>query len=178
MRTIDPARTTLMIIDLQERLVPAIAGHEAVIGNVRRLIEAADLFGIPVVATEQYSKGLGHTIEALSVDRSNVLEKTEFDASRNPGFPRLLRGERPDLVIVGCEAHVCVLQTAFGCLDGKRKIHVVADAIGSRTRDNRDAAVERMQRHGADMVTTEMVIFEWLGGKEHPRFKEATALVR
>jgi len=178
MRTIDPARTTLVVIDLQDRLVPAIEGHERIVANVRRLIEAARLFGVPVVATEQYPKGLGRTIEALAVERADVLEKTEFDASRNSGFGRLVPGERPDLVVVGCEAHVCVLQTVFGCLDGKRKVHVVADAIGSRAADDKRVAIERMLRHGADVVTSEMVVFEWLGGKDHPKFKEATALIR
>ena len=136
------------------------------------------MLGVPAVATEQYPKGLGRTIEPLAIDRADVLEKTEFDASRNAGFFRLLPGERPDVVIVGCEAHVCVLQTALGCLDGKRKVYVVADAIGSRAPDNKAAGIDRMRRHGAEIVTTEMVIFEWLGSKDNPHFKEVTALIR
>ncbi len=178
MRTIDPARSTLLMIDLQERLVPAIDGHEGVVANTRRLLDAAAMLGIPAVASEQYPKGLGPTIEALAIDRADVLEKSEFDVSRNPGFPRLLPGERPDLVIVGCEAHVCVLQTALGCLDGKRKVFVVADATGSRAATNKEAGIDRMRRHGAEIVTTEMVIFEWLGSKENPHFKAVTALIR
>ena len=178
MRTIDPVRSTLLMIDMQERLVPAIHGHEAVVANCRRLLDAAALLGVPAVATEQYPRGLGATIEPLTIDRANVLEKTEFDASRNAGFFRLLPGERPDLVVVGCEAHVCVLQTALGCLDGKRKVHVVADATGSRVAENKAAGIDRLRRHGAEIVTTEMVIFEWLGSKDNPRFREVTALIR
>ena len=178
MRTIDPARSTLLIIDMQQRLVPAIDGHETVVANCRRLLDAGRMLGVPAVATEQYPRGLGPTIGPLRIEPANVLDKTEFDATRNPGFFRLLPGERPDLILVGCEAHVCVLQTALGCLDGKRKIHVVADAIGSRASDNKAAGIDRMRLHGAEIVTTEMVIFEWLGGKDNPRFKEVTALIR
>jgi nicotinamidase-related amidase len=106
------------------------------------------------------------------------MEKTEFDATRNPAFARHVRGERPDLVVAGCEAHVCVLQTVLGLLDGKRRVHVVADAIGSRAPDNKKAAIERMARHGAEIVTTEMVVFEWLQSSDHPHFRETVALIK
>lgn len=178
MRTIDPARSTLLMIDLQERLVPAIDGSAALLANAGRLIEAARLFGVPVVVSEQYPKGLGHTVGDLPIGDAAIVEKTEFDACRNPGFSRHLPGERPDVVVTGCEAHVCMLQTTLGLLDGKRKVYVVADAIGSRMPANKEAGIERMRQHGAEIVTTEMVIFEWLGGKEHPRFREVTALIR
>ncbi len=178
MRTIDPARSTLLMIDMQQRLVPAIDDREALVATIRRLLDAARLLGVPAVATEQYRKGLGPTIEELAIDRADVLEKTEFDAGRNPGFARLLPGERPDLVLVGCEAHVCVLQTALGLLDGKRKVYVVADGTGSRAPENKAAGLDRMRRHGAEIVTSEMVLFEWLGGKENPHFKDVAALVR
>lgn len=178
MRTIDPARSTLLVIDLQERLMPAIHDRERVIANSTRLLEAAGLLGVPVVATEQYPKGLGHTVDAVPLDGAEVMEKTEFDATRNTGFSRHMRGERPDLVVAGCEAHVCVLQTVLGLLDGKRRVHVVADAVGSRTEANRAAAIERMARHGAEIVTTEMVVFEWLQSADHPRFRETVALIK
>lgn len=178
MRTIDPARSILLMIDMQQRLVPAIDGQEALVATVRRLLDAARLFGVPAVATEQYPKGLGPTLDALAVERGDVLEKTEFDATRNAGFARLLPPERPDVVLAGCEAHVCVLQTALGCLDGKRKVYVVADGTGSRTPENKAAGIERMRRHGAEIVTAEMVLFEWLGGKDSPHFREAMRLIR
>lgn len=178
MRTIDPARTSLLVIDEQERLMPAIHEGERVLSATRRLAEVARLIGIPVLATEQYPKGLGHTLEAAGIAGADVLEKREFDAVRNPGFAGLLSGERPDFVVVGCEAHVCVLQTVFGLLDGKRRVHVVADAIGSRNDADRLAAIERMARHGADIVTGEMVTFEWLQSSEHPRFRQVSALIK
>lgn len=178
MRTIDPTRSTLVLIDMQERLVPALDGLDAIVFNARQLIEACDLIGVPVIATEQYPAGLGRTIEALAASGRPVLEKTEFDAGLNPGFAGMLPGERPDVVIAGCEAHVCVLQTAFGLLDGKRKVHVVADAIGSRMASDKAAALERMARNGADIVTTEMVIFEWLQSARHPCFRDASAMIK
>lgn len=178
MRTIDPNRSSLLLIDLQERLVPALFDREGVVFNTRQLVEAAGLIGIPALATEQYPQGLGPTVASLRDDSRPVLEKTEFDASRNPGFAAMLPGERPDVVIAGCEAHVCVLQTALGLLDGKRRVHVVADAIGSRSADDRRAAIDRMQRHGADIVTTEMVLFEWLRSARHPHFRAVSAMVK
>lgn len=178
MRTIDPARSTLLLVDLQERLVPAMDAAEAMVANAARLIAAAREVGVPLVVTEQYPKGLGRTVEALRTSCGDVLEKLEFDASRNAGFARLMPPERPDFVIAGCEAHVCVLQTALGLLDGKRKVYVVADAVGSRAAANKQAALERMQRHGIEVVTTEMVLFEWLQSAGHPRFRAITALIK
>jgi nicotinamidase-related amidase len=82
------------------------------------------------------------------------------------------------VVVAGCEAHVCVLQTVLGLIDSGRRVFVVQDAIGSRRAENKEAAVRRMERHGAEIVTTEMVVFEWLGSAEHPRFREAVALIK
>jgi nicotinamidase-related amidase len=101
-----------------------------------------------------------------------------FDASRAEGFAALLAPGRDDGVVTGCEAHVCVLQTVLGLLDRGLRVQVVADAIGSRREQNRDAALARMARHGAQIVTTEMVVFEWLEDATHPRFREAVALIK
>lgn len=178
MRTIDPARSALLVVDIQERLMPAIHDRETVVANSARLLKAAELLGVPAIATEQYPKGLGHTVDAVPLNGAEIVEKTEFDVTRNANFARHLPGERPDLVVVGCEAHVCVLQTVLGLLDGKRRVHVVADAIGSRVEANKRAAIERMARHGAEIVTTEMVVFEWLQSADHPRFRETVALIK
>ncbi|MGZ8367401.1 MAG: isochorismatase family protein, partial [Rhodoplanes sp.] len=86
--------------------------------------------------------------------------------------------DRPEVIVTGCEAHVCVLQTALGLLDAGRRVYVVRDAIGSRRAESKEAAIRRMERHGADIVTTEMVVFEWLETAEHPRFRAAAALIR
>lgn len=178
MKTIDANRSTLLVVDFQQKLMPTINGGEVAVANARRLLDGAALIGVPAVFTEQYPKGLGATVEELAAPDMAVLEKTHFDASRAPGFYDALPADRVDMVVAGCEAHVCVLQTVLGLLDAGRKVFVVADAIGSRDPANRQAAIARMERHGAEMVTTEMVLFEWLVSSEHPRFGEVMALIR
>lgn len=178
MKTMDAAKSTLLVIDFQKRLMPAIHEGDDAIGNAGRLIEAARLLGVPALFTEQYPKGLGATVDALAQPGAMVVEKLEFSAGRAAGFSGRLPKDRPDMVVAGCEAHVCVLQTVLDLLDAGHKVFVVADATSSRKPSNRDAAIARMERHGAEIVTTEMVVFEWLGTAAHPRFKETTALIR
>ena len=168
----------LLLIDLQGRLMPAIAGGEALVENAGRLARAARLLDVPVLATEQNPAGLGHTVEALAPLPSATLTKTFFDATREAAFGGFLPDDRPVVVVAGCETHVCVLQTVLGLLDRGRSVALVRDAVGSRREANRDAALERAKAHGAELVTTEMVIFEWLGTSDHPGFREALNLVR
>ncbi len=178
MKTIDRTTAALLVIDLQARLMPVIHEGEAVVANARRLTQAAALLDVPVAATEQNPKGLGRTVAGLLPDGLAVLEKMTFDSCGAPAFLGSLPQARPDLVVAGCEAHVCVLQTVLGLLDAGRRVFVVQDAIGSRRAENRAAAIRRMERHGAELVTTEMVLFEWLGSAEHPRFRAAMALIK
>ncbi|MFC3227054.1 isochorismatase family protein [Marinibaculum pumilum] len=177
MPTIDPAASLLLVIDFQGRLMPAIHDGATAVANARRLLDAAALFGVPTLFTEQNAKGLGGTVEELAPPPDLVVHKMSFDACRTPGLLERLPPER-HLVVAGCEAHVCVLQTVLGLLDHGRRVHVVADAVGSRTAENRAAGLKRMARQGAETVTTEMVVFEWLQTAEHPRFKEAINLIR
>ena len=174
MRTMDPRTSTLLVVDLQVRLMPAIDQGPAVTANVRRLIAAAALLNVPVLFTEENAKGLGPTVPDLSPDPAAIAHKMTFDAVRMPGFLSMLAGDR-SVVVAGCEAHVCVLQTVLGLLDAGRRVFVVRDALGSRRAESKETAINRMDRHGAEIVTTEMVIFEWLGTAEHPRFREAVA---
>ena len=106
-----------------------------------------------------------------------VAHKMTFDAVRSPGFLDRLPAERA-IVVAGCEAHVCVLQTVLGLLAHGRQVFVVRDALGSRRTESKETAVRRMERHGAEIVTTEMVAFEWLTTCEHPRFREVAALIK
>jgi nicotinamidase-related amidase len=177
MPTIDPRNTMLVVIDLQTKLMPAIDGGAAVIANTRRLLGAAALLGAPALFTEQNPKGLGPTVDELAPDPSIVVQKMTFDACRSPEFLLRLSADRA-LILAGCEAHVCVLQTALGLIDRGRRIFVARDAIGSRRPESKETAIARMARHGVEIVTTEMVVFEWLGTAEHPRFREAAALIR
>lgn len=177
MLTMDREKSLLLIIDFQARLMPAIEDGEVVMLNAQRLVEAARLFGVPRLFTEQNPKGLGVTVERLAVGTDEVVHKQHFDVCREPGFLDRIPADG-DIIVTGCEAHVCVLQTVLGLLDAKRKIYVVGDAIGSRRVENRDAAIRRTAHHGAEIVTTEMVLFEWLGSAGHPRFRQAVALIK
>lgn len=170
--------SVLLLVDLQARLMPAIADHEAVVGNALRLARAAQLLGIPVLGTEQNPEGLGPNVGAIRELCARTLSKQFFDATRERAWAGFLPPGRPDIVVAGCEAHVCVLQTVMGLRRAGAPVRLVRDAIGSRTPANRDAAVHRAQLHGAEPVTTEMVIFEWLGTAEHARFREALRLVK
>ncbi|MHA6795762.1 isochorismatase family protein [Pseudonocardia bannensis] len=175
---VSAARSVVLLIDLQQRLMPAIAGADAVVANAVRLAEGAGLLDVPVAATEQNPDGLGPTVDDVAGYPQLVLSKTAFGATAEPGFVTLLPPGRDEIVVAGCEAHVCVLQTVLGLLGAGRRVVLVADAIGSRDPANRVAAIERARAHGAEIVTTEMVLFEWLADSTHPRFREVQKLIR
>jgi len=170
------ARSLLLIIDVQEKLAPAIDGGAGMIATIQRLVTAADLLEIPVLATEQYPTGLGVTVAPLS--GRLTIEKTSFDATRAPGFLDALPADRPDILLAGCEAHVCVLQTAMGLRRAGRRTIVIADAVGSRKAADKAAALNRAAEDGVERVTAEMALFEWLQDCRHPRFREILALIR
>ena len=176
MRTMSPDTSVLLLVDYQAKLMPAIDHGAAAAANARRLLGAAHLLKVPTLITEQTAAKLGATVDDLASTQP-VLHKTTFDSCRAEGFAAILPPQ-PHVVVGGCEAHVCVLQTVLGLLDRGRYVYVVQDAVGSRTAENKEAALRRMERHGAEIVTTEMVVFEWLGSSEHPRFREALALVK
>jgi nicotinamidase-related amidase len=170
--------SVLLLIDFQQRLMPSIAGWEAVVANARRLAEAARLLAVPVLATEQNPAGLGGSVPEIAGLASRTLAKTYFDATRERDFEGFLPADRPEIVVAGCEAHVCVMQTVIGLLGRGRSVTLVSDAVGSRTHANRDAALARAKAHGAELATTEMVIFEWLETSDHPQFREVLRLVK
>jgi nicotinamidase-related amidase len=172
-------RTTsaLLLVDLQARLMPAIDGGGDVVANAGRLIAASAMLEVPLLLTEQNPRGLGPTLPALRPPAADVVEKMSFDACRAPGFFARLPN-RPRVVIAGCEAHVCVLQTALGLIEAGREVAVVRDAVGSRRAESKLTALQRLARHGAEIVTVEMVLFEWLESAAHPRFREVVALIK
>jgi nicotinamidase-related amidase len=169
------AGAVLLLVDFQQRLVPVIHDADAVVARAVRLAEAAQLLGVPVCATEQYPTGLGHTVAELVGYPQNVVAKTAFSGAADP---RLLPPTAREVVVAGVEAHVCVLQTVADLLGTDQRVVVVADAVGSRDPADRDAALERMRAHGAEIVTSEMVLFEWLRDSAHPRFREVQKLLR
>ena len=167
---LDPRRSVLLVTDIQEKLVPAIPGHDAVIERTGRLIDAANRLDIPVAASEQYPRGLGHTVEPLRerLDADARIEKNTFDALRAPEVGRRLRETgRDQVVLVGTEAHVCVLQPALGGM-----------GQGAGAAENRGLALARLRAGGAGVVSTEMVIFEWLERAGTDAFRDLVRLVR
>jgi len=172
------SRSILLLVDLQERLMPAIDDGQAVVGRAALLAEAADLLDVPVAATEQYPQGLGPTVPELAAFPQLVMPKTAFSAVAEPGFDMLLPPGRDEVVVAGAEAHVCVLQTVIALRERDVRVVLVADAVGSRRPSDRAAALERAREHGAEVVTTEMVLFEWMRDSHHPRFREVSKLLR
>ena len=172
---IDAARSLLVLVDIQARLVPAIADAEAMIANARRLKDAAGILGVPVLLTEQNPDALGTTVRELA--GGETIAKMEFDVTRREGFLAHVP-DGAEVILAGCEAHICVLQTAFGLMAAGHPVRIVRDAVGSRRTENREAALARLAAHGADIVTTEMVVFEWIGTAAHPRFREVVRLIK
>jgi nicotinamidase-related amidase len=171
-------RSVLLLTDLQQRLMPAIHDGDSVVSRAARLAEAALLLDVPVVATEQYPAGLGPTVEALAGYPRATMAKTAFSAAAEPGFHALLPAGTREIVIAGCEAHVCVLQTALDLLGSRHRVILVADATGSRDPADHRAAIDRARQHGAEVVTSEMVLFEWLRDARHPRFRQVQKLLK
>jgi nicotinamidase-related amidase len=180
---LDPAvvnvgRSVLLLIDLQQRLMPAMCDSENVVARTVRLAEAARLLDVPVYATEQYPAGLGPTVEALAAYPQKIVAKTAFSAVRDPLVSALLPESAGEIVIAGCEAHVCVLQTALDLVARNHRVLLAADAIGSRDPADRAVAIDRARQHGIEVVTSEMVLFEWLRDSRHPKFREVQRLLK
>lgn len=173
-----PEESTLLLIDAQTRLMPAIHDGETVVRRCVQLATAAHELGIHVIGTEENPDGLGPLVGEIAALCDTTLSKFHFSAPAEEGFLRRLPAGRDTLVVAGCEAHVCVLQTVIGLLESGHAVKWVADAVGSRHPHDRLAATERARKLGADVVTTEMVIFEWLGTSQHPKFKRLSQLIR
>lgn len=166
----------LALIDLQEKLVPHIEGHDEILANVRRLLALARLIDLPVLLTTQYAKGLGPTLpEVAEAAGVEPLDKVSFGCFADEGFCAAVNDRvSPDatLLLTGVETHICVLQTALGALNAGRTVHVLADATGSRTADNRSLGLDRMRQAGCVISSTEMAIYELLGDSRRPEFKQ------
>ena len=191
----------LVLVDYQAKLMPAILEAPLVLANALRLAQAAQLLQIPVMGTEQNPSRLGENAPELKALCQRTLAKMQFSgveeglgewlrppvkppAGNARSLPKHLQKpsntptERSTIVIAGCEAHVCLLQTALHLLEDEFDVWVVTDACSSRTERNRDAAFDRLAGAGVELVTTEMVLFEWLRSAEHPQFKALQALIK
>jgi nicotinamidase-related amidase len=201
---LDADESQLVLVDFQIRLMPAMLDAQAVLENAIRLARLAALLHVPAFATEQNPSGLGESVpelrQALNQAGARMLAKMQFSAVeeglgewlRPPpkpvqgnarSLPKHLQkpaagSERGTIVLAGCEAHICVLQTALDLLEDDFEVWVVTDACSARTERNRDAAFDRLAGAGVELVTTEMVAFEWIRSAEHPDFKAMQALIK
>jgi nicotinamidase-related amidase len=191
MPLLDSARSTLLVIDLQGRLVPMVHRPLLVLEATRRLLRLAELFAVPTVLTEQYPQGIGPTEASIRAlfDRLTApafrLEKTAFSCCAAPGFQATLAKARPGLpahqhqiVVAGIEAHVCVVQTVLELLEAGHPVHVCWDAVSGRGEEHRRHALARMAAAGATLTNHESVAFEWARDKQHPSFKALSALMK
>lgn len=191
MELLDAGRSVLVVIDLQGKLMEVVHRPAMVVETTKRLMKLAEMFGIPVILTEQYPKGLGPThaevlagFESLTVAK-RMLAKTAFGCCGDSAFlgaldelrPRTRSGPR-QVVVAGVEAHVCVMQTVLELIHWGNQVHVSWDAVSGRGEEYRRHALERMAAAGAAITNHESVGFEWARDKNHPRFKELSSLFK
>ncbi|WP_211463349.1 isochorismatase family protein [Collimonas silvisoli] len=174
----DASRTTLIIVDLQEKLMPVISDGAQLLQRAVILAQAAKLLDIPVIGTAQQPLRLGPIVAPLHALLHRTIEKSSFDACAKAEFMSALTNGRDELVVLGCEAHVCVLQTVLGLLHRQRRVKLVSDAIGSRKAGDKIAAIDRARAAGAEIVTSEMLMFEWMRDSDHPKFREILKLIK
>lgn len=169
---IEPHKATLLVVDIQEKLIGAMSDPEGTPARARWLVAASAELGLPVVISEQYPQGLGHTLPALlaAAPAAEVVEKKHFSCLAAQCLPDSLLA-REQVIVCGMETHVCVLQTALGLLSLGKQVFVVEDACDSRTPANKAAGLARMRQAGAQVVTREMVLFELMGSASHPQFR-------
>jgi len=173
----------LLVLDLQAKLVPAMFDAQVVIRNARILLRLAELLQIPRVLTAQYVKGLGPVVPEIleAAPGSAPIEKTSFGSFGEPDFLRQLKLRTPNarsLLIAGVESHICVMQTALGAMEAGYLVHVAADATSSRTKENWEIGLNRMERAGAVISSTEMMVYELLGRSATPEFKAILPLLK
>ncbi|KAF0145195.1 MAG: Isochorismatase hydrolase [Rhodospirillaceae bacterium] len=171
----------LLIVDVQERLIPVMRAPRQVIAGCATLMRAGGLIGLPILVSEQYVQGLGPTMVDLRplAPPDSFMEKTAFGCAADAGImARIESLSRHQVVMAGIESHVCVLQSALSLREKGFEVFVVADACSSRQPESEQAAWARMALCSVHVVTLEMALFEWLGSKDHPAFKEVQRLIK
>jgi nicotinamidase-related amidase len=176
-RTLERDRAALVVVDMQEAFRPAVQGFDDVVHSTTQLIDGARALGVPIIVTEQYPKGLGSTVAEVAerLDGVEPIEKTCFSAARAEGFDL---GGRDQALLCGIEAHVCVSQTAHDLLERGVEVHVARDAVTSRTQENREVGLHKMERSGAIVSSVETALFELLGAAGSDEFKQVQRLVK
>lgn len=171
---IDRHGSSLLLIDMQERLLPAMDDAGRLLDNVVWLVRIAQRLSVPVTISEQNPKGLGATVQALRdlVPARSIVAKMNFSCVTDGCLEPVADLQRPQVVICGVETHICVLQSAMDLQSSGKQVFVVADCVASRDPFNRAVALERMRQHGVVVVSREMVAFEWLGAAGSDEFRE------
>ena len=179
---LEASKSSLLIVDVQERLLPAMAEPGEVVSRCQILLKAAEALEIPVTFSEQYPKGLGRTVPGLATNSAKVFEKLTFscwrDVEMRKHFIELHEQERPLIIVAGIEAHVCVLQSCIDLYNGGFAVFAVADAIGSRKVESAALAFDRLRGAGIQVINTEMAVFELIGKAGTPVFKTLSALIK
>ncbi len=171
--------TGLLVIDVQEKLLPKIPDAGQLVRNIAFLLDAAKILDIPAQTTEQYPRGLGPTVPELAKRLPIRPDKVAFSSCAIPAVvDHFRRAARPKVVLTGIETHVCVLHTALDLLALDFRVYLAVDAIGARYRIDHETALRRLEQAGAILTTSEGCVFEWIGGAGHPRFKEISRLVQ
>jgi nicotinamidase-related amidase len=174
-----PRETVLLVVDVQEKLIVKIPTAQALVRNLTFLLDAARLLDVEVSATEQYPRGLGPTVPILAERLPTRPDKVAFSCCAVPGLVDGYRQRgRSRVLLSGMETHVCVLNTALDLLAAGLRVYVAVDAVASRYAVDHDMALRRMEQAGAILTTAETAVFEWLGGSQHPQFKQVSALVQ
>ncbi|MEE4378990.1 MAG: hydrolase [Candidatus Competibacteraceae bacterium] len=172
---LEATRSCVLAVDLQERLMPAVQEADAVVEHSVWLIQIANRLAIPVLASEQYPQGLGPTVAALKtvLPDTAIMSKTHFSCTQEPAcWERINTSGRDQFVLLGAEAHVCVLQTALGLRERGKAVYVVAEGVSSRRLQDKELALARMRAEGVQIVSREMVAFEWLERAATEPFRE------
>jgi nicotinamidase-related amidase len=185
-------QSQLLVVDIQTKLLPAMPADamQSVLKNTQILLQAAQSLAVATIASEQYPQGLGATAPELAsfLSPQHIIQKTSFSCCGEPTFTQRLQADKPQILLAGMEAHICLLQTALDLKETaikntdltvlKWQIYVVEDAIISRDPANKANAIARMREAGCVITNTESVLFEWLGNAQHPAFRALSKLIR
>lgn len=171
-------QSLVLAIDLQQKLLPAIDENEALVQRVQRFLTGAKACSVPVIATEHWPEKMGTTDPRLQELMTSIIPKQHFDASREPAVMSSFPAQRSKVLLIGAEAHICVLQTGLGLAQAGYSPVLVVDAIGSRLESSRQAALDRWRHYGLEAVTIEMALFEWLETPANPSFKQILPLLK
>jgi nicotinamidase-related amidase len=176
-----PEKTALLIIDIQEKILPVIKNYVLVVNNTLKLIKGFKVLGLPIYFTEQYPKGLGSTVSSIIEELGELkpFDKMSFSCSgAGDLFEEFQKKNLSQIVVCGIESHVCVQQTVLDLIENGFQVNLAADAVSSRKDIDYNTALDRMRHHGAEITTTESILFELLNVCGTPQFKEVSKIVK